>query len=353
MIRKCAQIAEDMSRSEEEMGGQPSLPPVNKQTVDIQPATNINQVVQSSSSSSSSSTTHHHSMAEEYGAEAALIIENKERRDATVRNKSLALGIFSFVALRSGRGLTSWMRRAIATRASRPYQFDGMASKDIHSSASSTITTAAAAGQLNQPSKLRRFFRLTFDITLSTSITLFSGTFLFMPKPSAYIEDMSKLPLVEGKSVYAEMVCPPLLKEYRRVLEQYGGHWPVMMGSKRKQENNNEGQMTQEDVSLNIIRTFVENCSKRSKYERALVEERNALNLQSNEQQSSSAVSRLMRRLTQRSKMDNEVDNNKLGTVSIPSPGVPENITVDVDQDVYALATDDELNEEADEERSS
>ena len=51
--------------------------------------------------------------------------------------------------------------------------------------------------------------------------------------------------------------------------------------------------------------------------------------------------------------MDNEVDNNKLGTVSIPSPGVPENITVDVDQDVYALATDDELNEEADEERSS
>ena len=87
--------------------------------------------------------------------------------------------------------------------------------------------------------------------------------------------------------------------------------------------------------------------------QRALVEERNALNLQSNEQQSSSAVSRLMRRLTQRSKMDNEVDNNKLGTVSIPRPGVPESITVDVDQDVYALATDAELNEEADEERSS
>jgi len=32
----------------------------------------------------------------------------------------------------------------------------------------------------------------------------------------------------------------------------------------------------------------------------------------------------------------------KLGTVSVPSPGVPENISVNLDQDIYSLATEDD-----------
>ena len=172
--------------------------------------------------------------------------------------------------------------------------------------------------------------------------------------------------LVQGKSVYAEMVCPPLLKEYRKVMEQFGGTWPVSMSSSSTtssndvKKNENDIELTQEDVSLNVIRKFVENCSKRSKYERALLEERNAFN---NAEGGSSAVSRMMRRITGRvngktaevahnvqSEEEGGEDKHKkiqkrktrLGTVSIPSPGVPEDVAVDVDLDVFDLVEEEE-----------
>jgi hypothetical protein len=162
-------------------------------------------------------------------------------------------------------------------------------------------------------------------------MTVLSGTFLFTPRPSAYIEDMSKLPLVEGKSVYAEVVCPPLLNEYKRTMEQYDGRWPVMTrgveGSSSSSSSSssspaatvaataNSPTLTQEDVSLNIIRKFAENCSKRIKYERAILEEQNALDEQKK------------RKL-------------KLGTVLIPRP-VPEDVKVNIDEDVFFLVDDD------------
>ena len=37
--------------------------------------------------------------------------------------------------------------------------------------------------------------------------------------------------------------------------------------SKTRGDAKSAPQLTQEDVSLNVIRAFVENCSKRSKYE--------------------------------------------------------------------------------------
>ncbi len=226
MIRKCSDIAEDMKRSE--VSATPSI----AGSV-VAPAV-------------------HQTLADEYSAEAALIVENKSNRDAVVMSKAMTLGLLSFVALRSGRGLSSFMRKSIAnSRFGGEYQFDKIAaSKEFNA-----IST-------NQPrSKRRQFFSLALDASISTSFALLSGTFLFMPRPSAYIEDMSKLPLVEGKSVYAEMVCPPLLQEYRRVLMQYGGRWPVNSGA------GTDNQLTQEDVSLNVIRNFVKNCYKRSIYE--------------------------------------------------------------------------------------
>lgn len=226
MVRKCSQIGEDLRKP--------------------------------------SSTSKNRSMAEEYSAEAALIVESKSQRDAAVRNKSLALGLFSFVALRSGRGLSLWMKKIVASKSiGRSYQFES----HLRSSASASVIKSNHAmdhhsTELKQPSKLTKLLRLAVDTTVSTAIVVLSGASLFMPRPSAYIEDMAKLPLVKGKSVYAEMVCPPLLDEYRRVLEQYGGRWPVRSTT----DPDSEG-ITQEDDSLNVIRTFVENCSKRSAYE--------------------------------------------------------------------------------------
>ena len=275
MIRACSQIGDDMMRGKTTALSQPS-------------------------------------MAEDYSAEAALIVENKSKRDAIVRNKSLALGVFSFITIRGGRGFSAFVRRSIATKnGTAGYQLDG----------------ASPVREMNtQPSKLRRYLSLGLDVMFSTSITLLSGTFLFMPRPSVYLEDMSKLPLVEGKSVYAEMVCPPLLQEYRRVLEQYGGRWPVR--TPNASDHDSTKQLTQEDVSLNVMRNFVKNCYKRSVYESALLEERNALRMNENNQES--AMSRLLKRSTIR-----------VGTVFIPSPGIPEDLPVNLDEDILSVMPDD------------
>lgn len=373
MMRKCSQIAEDMSKSRiddtqdvNSLNQEPSS--TNNGNDDRRQQRQQQHAAKNLSRNDDNPITkevnsQHSSMSEEYIAEASLIIENKSKRDATLRNKSLAAGLLSFVALRSGRGLSSWVRSLISNnRIVGSYQFESHLRPSV---AGPTFIknikndNANAVGQqlLKQPSKLHKFLRLVVDATISTSIAILSGAFLFTPRPSAYIEDMSKLPLVEGKSVYAEIVCPPLFDEYRRVLGQYGGRWPVMRGNASKTSNTDDAmasttpQLTQEDVSLNVIRKFVENCSKRSKYERALVEERNAFSLDNrNQPMTTSTVSRLMEGMTRSNSTGSLSDNLgdeklsekdiKLGTVSVPSPGVPENIPVNLDHVVSSLGND-------------
>jgi hypothetical protein len=325
----------------------------------------------SSSSSSSSS-----SLSEQYGAEAAMIIENKSRRDAFVRDRTIALGISSFVALRGCRGIASMISRG--RRAMASYRLDSLPTITTTTTrAASSTSSSSPAAATPHNGKLRKFFGVGIDVTISTSIALLSGTYLFMPRPSAYMEDMSKLPLVEGKSVYAEMVCPPLLREYRRVLETYGGRWPVRSAASATAssssydchesagENGNvpdimtrdasysrqQQPLTQEDVSLNVIRNFVENCYRRSRYERALLEDRNALSsfddYDENDQEGESALTRLIRRLSGRRRRGVDGDTSdgerppKLGTVSIPSPGVPRNVPVNLDVEILSLVSDD------------
>ena len=284
------------------------------------------------------------SMNHDYDDEATLIVQNKHKRDTDVRDKALAVGFFTFALLRG----VPMIRNAVARRmsAARKYKFETTSSS---SSAAATTTTQTVSHELQQqqqstrqpgPSRLRKFLRLALDATISTAMTLLSGTFLFTPRQSAYIEDMSKLPLVAGKSVYAEVVCPPLLNEYKRTMEQFGGRWPVMTrgpsysssssgaaaaasaAAATATANVDSPKLTQEDVSLNIIRTFAENCSRRILYERALQDEQNALNAVDNDHE------RKEKKL-------------KLGTVFIPRPGVPEDIKVNIDEDVFFLDYDD------------
>mmetsp|Transcript_14835 Transcript_14835/g.21996 ORF Transcript_14835/g.21996 Transcript_14835/m.21996 type:complete len:372 (-) Transcript_14835:67-1182(-) len=258
----------------------------------------------------------------EYDAEATLIVQNKHKRDNDVRDKAVAVGFCTFALLRGVPIVRNVVARRMAS-ASR-YKFEAASSqrRNISRTTMQKSTQQPASGS---PSRLRKFLRLTLDVTISAAMTVLSGTFLFTPRPSAYIEDMSKLPLVEGKSVYAEVVCPPLLNEYKRTMEQYGGRWPVMTrgveGSSSSSSSPdatvattaNSPTLTQEDVSLNIIRKFAENCSKRVKYERAILEEQNALD---------------------------EQKKRKLGTVLIPRP-VPEDVKVNIDEDVFFLVDDD------------
>ena len=350
MVRKCSEIAQDMSRKE-----------TNKNdTVALQQQQQQQQQQQ-------------HSMAEEYSAEADLIVSNKEQRDALVRNKSIAVGVCSFVALRSGRGLSSFIRKAIAKR-SASYKFDKLPSSSwsannqtAHHLTQSTVTTSRIANQQlqQQPTTLRKVFNLSIDLSISTTLTFLSASYIFIPRPSSYIDDMAQLPLVPGKSLYAEMVCPSLVKEYKHVLEQYGGRWPVSLGSSSssldttttKPQKEQQEKLTQEDVSLNIIRKFVENCTKRDKYERALLEERNAFSdglkgtatAHNNNNEQDTTVGRLIRRITGSSRGKDSTSSppkegtkRKLGTISVPDPGVPTDIDVDLDVDVFSLVEDDD-----------
>lgn len=258
----------------------------------------------------------------EYDAEATLIVQNKHKRDNVVRDKAVAVGFSTFLLLRGVPTVRNVVARRMA--AASKYKFES-ASPQQQLSGSATLQQQSVQQPASEsPSRLRKFLRLTLDITTSAAMTVLSGTFLFTPRPSAYIEDMSKLPLVEGKSIYAEVVCPPLLNEYKRAMEQYGGRWPVMMSSSPSSSSSATAvagtaaispTLTQEDVSLNTIRKFAENCSKRIKYERAILEEQNALD-------------------------DELKKKKKLGTVLIPRP-VPEDVKVNIDEDVFFLIDDD------------
>jgi hypothetical protein len=262
----------------------------------------------------SSETAEEGSINHDYDDEATLIVQNKHKRDTDVRDRALAVGFCTFALLRG----VPLMRNAIVKRVSQN-------------------------AQTNQPSRLRKVLRLALDATISTAMTFLSGTFLFTPRPSAYIEDMSKLPLVAGKSVYAEVVCPPLLNEYKRTMEEFGGRWPVMTRSSTSSSLSSSGAagvaatgnktptLTQEDVSLNIIRKFAENCSKRIKYEHALQDEQNALTM--SDKDGNNVV------LTKKKK-------KKLGTISLPT-GVPEDVTVNIDEDIFFLDYDADTTEEA------
>jgi len=226
-------------------------------------------------------------LSKEYEAETNLIVENKAKRDSVVRNKSLAVGAFAFVSLRTGRGLSSWLRRSIANRSSA-YQFDIPSSTGQRAQIMSKIND-----NIDQPSKLRRFGRFATDTIISSSLVFLSGT-LFLPPPASYIKDMADLPLVSGKSVYAEYICPPLIRSFET---KRGGKWPVP----------SSGVRTKEDVSLDIIRSFAVNCLQRKKFEDALGDELNALSLKGR--------------------------GSKLGTVSVPEPGVPD-IPIDLEGEI-------------------
>jgi hypothetical protein len=67
------------------------------------------------------------------------------------------------------------------------------------------------------------------------------------------------------------------------------------------------------------------------------LEERNAL---SYEDDTDSAVSRLMKRI-ERHMGGNELMNGTLGRVSVPSPGVPEDIPVNTDSEILSLPPHD------------
>ncbi|KAL7488682.1 hypothetical protein ACHAW6_015995 [Cyclotella cf. meneghiniana] len=269
----------------------------------------------------SSSRLHQASRKNDYSAEANLIIENKARRDYEVRNKTIALGLCTFLFLRGGRGLSSWMKNVAANRVSGPsrYRFD-------------LLPSAVANPVVILPPKRAGFLILALDISISTTVALLSGAFLFIPRPSSYIKDMAELPLVEGKSLYAEIVCPPILKEYKSVLERYG-RWPI----RRASPEGGNPALTQEDVSLNAIQKFAENCSKRSKYERALLQERHAL---SNSSDGNPGRLHLIHKITGRPYASGGVTKEeliKLGTVVVPSGGVPDEVVVNLDKDVLSI----------------
>ena len=88
--------------------------------------------------------------------------------------------------------------------------------------------------------------------------------------------------------------------------------------------------LTQEDVSLNIIRKFAENCSKRIKYEHALQDEQNALTMSDKDGDTIQAKKK----------------KKKLGTIFLPT-GVPEDVTVNIDEDIFFLDYDADATEEA------
>jgi hypothetical protein len=100
--------------------------------------------------------------------------------------------------------------------------------------------------------------KLLTDLLVSISVGV-SGTIFILEGKRQYMrKDFEEAPLVPGRSLVAEQCCPEFLK----------------LVSKEQQDAPETQYMKQNDRNFATILTFIENCRKRSDYERRIRQER-------------------------------------------------------------------------------
>ncbi len=102
-----------------------------------------------------------------------------------------------------------------------------------------------------RPTTLFSLFYLGIHGLVSFEVGSNVTYFFFLKKKYTY-EDLVKLPLVEGRSVVSEALCPDYIKAYRSI-QSKGFDW--------SRSNYKESQ---------LISTFVLNCKRRQAYEEKL-----------------------------------------------------------------------------------
>ena len=109
----------------------------------------------------------------------------------------------------------------------------------------------------------------TLPVDLAISLLVGISTSIFLTRPADLLNDFSNAPLLKGKSVLREELCPPFSQEMELINQGYHTYTPSGMNNtkemmKKKQVVSFQELWKDENMgdfdSLKAIRDFVENC---------------------------------------------------------------------------------------------
>ena len=201
--------------------------------------------------------------------------------------KGLGVGLVTFLFLRRGPRL---MSRYIMNqqRQQRGGGMNGTSStgkSGYHFDINSTSTNNFQQIMDEKPSLFMRTIKFGLDVFVSMSIAMY-GSIYFTDKHKL-MNDLSNIPLVEGRSLISDELCDDFIDVYKaipkRIWDKYDG----------------------KSEPLDAISQFVKNCLRRKIVEKELLEEKKAFG-------------------------SFGIDGDDDKHVDIPSPGVSNNIDVEI-----------------------
>jgi hypothetical protein len=211
-------------------------------------------------------------------------------------SKGMLSGLACFAFLRiSPRLISNYLRRRVAgggginnsSASKNPFQ------QSSSSSGYKFDSFPASSQNEERPGLIFRGVRLMLDTFVSMSIGAYAS--IYFTDTNKMMEKFEKIPLVEGRSLLSEQLCHDFTKEFKSYGKQFWniGHHAMTTDNSDDNRGGDEGGEFRE-----LIQGFVANCRRREIYEKDIRQEQG---LGANDE------------------------------VIVPSPGVPQDIPVTLD----------------------
>jgi len=106
----------------------------------------------------------------------------------------------------------------------------------------------------------------TLPVDLAISLLVGISTSIFLTRTEDLLQDVSKAPLLQGKSVLREELCPPFTQEMKSINRGYHTYTPSGNDADEKQKVSFQELWKDENIgdfdTLKAIRDFVANCQR-------------------------------------------------------------------------------------------
>jgi hypothetical protein len=241
----------------------------------------------------------------EYNAEKRML--QKMNNNGMVYG--LACGVLTFGLLRSGpRLMQRYLNRRLMNQRGGGSTSKTVGGYTFDQSSATTGGIGASGGASKGFSKpggiVLRTLKLGLDLTVSLFIAAY-GSLVFVDRKKL-MDDMSKIPLVEGRSLVSDKLCDEFVDVYRRIPKKT---WEKYQGK---------------SDALDAIGGFVKNCLRREIVERKILEKRRGFGMHQEGEDDGTLMMGTNGNEPKRSQRWKR-------HVSIPSPGVSPDIPVRIE----------------------
>ena len=224
--------------------------------------------------------------------------ERKEINDLFIMGvkEGLVGGVCTFAALRMGPRLWNRFRSAPPTTAKKSFSSSSMTSYKFDSTTKATTSATSKTTSFALSS-----LKLGLDLLISTSVASYLSVAYI--SPDKFLNTLSEIPLVSGRSVLSERLCGDFVNLYSSIPKQT---WAKHHGVSSE---------------LDALALFCENCIRRQTYEKQLREE---------QQQEKEHFEDTSFNSFGDDSFSGGESNATSKFMAIPSPGVPKDLPIDI-----------------------